>query len=225
MRRRRAAFYARNGSFSRSYNAECAEDEGRLPRTRAAKHLGLSLAAFDAGCAEVGYIATEWHHVGKYAARIDYYDTERLREQPEFWRGAASAYKSTAKRESILRIGRDIVQARRHQLVEEFRQKLIRQRDCSRRVPSHSTSANFAAYCEMLARRATIDQVCQVAALVAKHAGHHEVTPERVPLWFPHLSLTNKQFAAQTGVYVAQWTRTLVLREIGKALLHAKCPE
>jgi hypothetical protein len=74
---RRSAYYSRNDSYSRSANAEAAETEGRLPRTRAAQALGVSVKAFDVGCARCGYTSTEWHHVGKYAMRVDYYDTPR----------------------------------------------------------------------------------------------------------------------------------------------------
>lgn len=83
-----AAYYSRNQSYSKSLNAEEAEGEGRLPRSRAAKFMGLSLAAFDAGCEAADYVATEWHHVGKYANECSYYDTVELGSSYHFWRGA-----------------------------------------------------------------------------------------------------------------------------------------
>lgn len=108
MRRRRAAYYSRNNSYSRSYNASCAEAEGRLPRTRAAAALGLSTKAFDAGCAACGYRATEWHHVGKYANMVDYYDTEELSASAEFWTGAAPHVPRLYQLEDLGRDGEQI---------------------------------------------------------------------------------------------------------------------
>lgn len=149
MRRRRAAYYSRNGSYSRSANAEAAEDAGRFPRTRAAAYLGLSVKAFNAGCLAVGYRATEWHHVGKYANPVDYYDCEELADSPEFWRGAAEAYKSKAKRAAVLAIYDQRQAAAREERREEFRQQLIRQRDCSVRVRKHDGSVNWFRRCVM----------------------------------------------------------------------------
>ena len=100
--RRRSAYYGRNQSYSRSYNAERAEDSGRLPRTRAASRLGVSVKAFDAGCEKAGYRSTEWHHVGKYANMVDYYDTEELEASWKFWVGARSAYSGKAKKKELL---------------------------------------------------------------------------------------------------------------------------
>lgn len=149
MRTRKTAYYSRNDSFSRSYNAETAEEEGRLPRSRAAASLGLSVAAFDAGCSAVGYRATEWHHVGKFAARIDYYDCAELGENPEFWRGAAAAYKSAKKRAEILATMARRAEAERVARVEEFLRKIIENRDCTRFVLRHSTEANWISYCRL----------------------------------------------------------------------------
>lgn len=98
----KSAYYSRNDSFSRSYNAEVAEEEGRLPRSRAAKSLGLSTSAFDAGCRAAGYRATEWHHVGKYATQVYYYDAAGLARDPRFWIGALSAMKTRAARRAVL---------------------------------------------------------------------------------------------------------------------------
>lgn len=96
---RRSAYYGRNygNEYSRSAGAQEAENQGRYPRTKAAKHLGVSVKAFDAGCEAAGYRSTEWHHVGKYASMIDYYDTNELESSAAFWRGAASAYKIKAR--------------------------------------------------------------------------------------------------------------------------------
>lgn len=83
-----SAYYSRNNSYSRSYGASCAEAEGRYSLTRAAKEMGLSSVAFKAGLAKAGYRSTEWHHVGKYANTVDYYDTTELQDNIMFWIGA-----------------------------------------------------------------------------------------------------------------------------------------
>jgi hypothetical protein len=145
--RRRSAYYSRNDSFSRSANAEAAEEEGRYPRTRAAAALGLSVKAFDAGCRAAGYRATEWHHVGKYASMVDYYDTEELADNPEFWRGAAEAYKSKAKRAAVLATMERRREEDRQAAIEAFRRRLINQRDCTRPVRRHDGRVNWIRRC------------------------------------------------------------------------------
>lgn len=79
---RRSAYYRRSGSYSRSYRAEVAESEGRAPMSRAK----VTVAA-EFGCSQsVAQAALnflhdgEWHHVGKFANRVDYFDAtdERL---------------------------------------------------------------------------------------------------------------------------------------------------
>lgn len=74
----------RNGN-SRSYNAECAEDDGRYPLTRAAKAMGISLKTFKEALIHICYTSAEWHHVSKYANKVDYYDTNEIGENPRFW--------------------------------------------------------------------------------------------------------------------------------------------
>ena len=97
--RRRWARYSRNygNEWSKSANAQNAEDNGRYPRTRAAANLGVSVKAFDSGVRHAGITTNEWHHVGKYATMIDYWDTEICRENAQFWRGAALAYKAVKR--------------------------------------------------------------------------------------------------------------------------------
>lgn len=69
----RAAYYSRAGSYSRSYNACEAERAGRMPTTRASRAWGFRSAA-----ALRRWVRTnEWHHVGKYANAVNYYDVER----------------------------------------------------------------------------------------------------------------------------------------------------
>lgn len=72
-----STYYSRAGSYSRSYNAEVAESEGRAPMSRAmrvvAARYGCSQST--AKCALELLHDGEWHHVGKYANRVDYYDT------------------------------------------------------------------------------------------------------------------------------------------------------
>lgn len=104
--RRRSICYRRFDagyeSYSKSYNAICAERAGRFPRTRAAAHLGISAKAFDAGCKAAGYTSTEFHHVGKYATCVDYYDTEALKSDWKFWLGVAKTYSAKMKRREFL---------------------------------------------------------------------------------------------------------------------------
>lgn len=68
----KSAYYCRANSYSRSYNAHVAEAEGRMPATRAAKAWGFKSAA------ELRRWVTtsEWHHVGKFANAVDYFDTD-----------------------------------------------------------------------------------------------------------------------------------------------------
>jgi hypothetical protein len=152
-RRRRSAYYARNDSYSRSANAEAAEAAGRLPRTRAAARLGVSVKAFDAGCAAAGYRTTEWHHVGKYASPVDYYDTNELSESVEFWEGAAACYKAKAKQDEIRARVPDLLAARKAERRAAFVAKLERQRDCTHPVLRLSKLHNW----EWLVSRATQD--------------------------------------------------------------------
>lgn len=103
--KRRSAYYSHNDSYSRSYNAEMAEMEGRLPQSRAAKALGLTMEAFKQGRYAINYFSSEWHHVGKYATPVNYYDTNEVKNEPEFWKAASLAYKSKKKRTEIFKIG------------------------------------------------------------------------------------------------------------------------
>jgi len=110
--KRRAAHYCRFDagyeSYGKSYNASCAEENGRLPLTRAAYHLGVNTVAFRVGCAAADYKVSEWHHVGKFATPVDYYDTNELSSNPEFWKGCSEAYKSKIKKEELLMKAHDI---------------------------------------------------------------------------------------------------------------------
>lgn len=145
--RRKGAYYSRNGSYSRSANAEWAEEENRFPRSRAAKHLGVSVKAFDAGCLACGYVATEWHHVGKYAAMVDYYDCEALADDPLFWEGAAGAYKSAKKRDELLAAHSERIAAQKQERIDSFREEMIKNRDCSKKVRRHNGRTNWVRRC------------------------------------------------------------------------------
>lgn len=61
---------------SRSIRAAIAEDEGKLPLTRAVKELarlaGVTQKTARTVLLEIG--PCEWHHTGKYASATDYYD-------------------------------------------------------------------------------------------------------------------------------------------------------
>ena len=81
-----------------SWRALEAANQGRLPRTRAAKALGVNIKAFKAGCKRARYYPNEWHHTGKYGNCTLFYDINELLEDPLFWLGARSAMKAPAIR-------------------------------------------------------------------------------------------------------------------------------
>ena len=109
-----------------SLNSLASKASGRFPRTVAAKKLNLSLAAFDAGRRACGYIATEWHHTGKYANKTVFFDTGKLAADYRFWEGAASAYKSQAVRSEILAVALSRKGEGREERISEFKKMLKR---------------------------------------------------------------------------------------------------
>ncbi len=102
---RRSAYYSRNSSYSRSYRAEVAEFEGRMPLTRASQAVA---ALYDCpqstAKAALRLLGTsEWHHVGKYAREVSYFDTQDARlggAIAEITR-CGGAKKFAARRESL----------------------------------------------------------------------------------------------------------------------------
>lgn len=116
------ATYLREGR-GRSLRALEAEDNDRLPLTRAipvvAKRAGVTQKV-----ARAALEAThdgEWHHVGKYAGRCDYYDVEAA------CRYASPEYAAQCEADEHA------------EMIEQERQRLIRQRDCTRPVKRHSS--------------------------------------------------------------------------------------
>lgn len=101
----RTATYFSSGR-GRSWGAEEAEEKGRYPRLRAAMRLGISVSAFDSACDAVGYVPTEWHHVGKFASRVEFYNTRVLSRNPRFWDAAVAAYKSKAGQTRVAAIAK-----------------------------------------------------------------------------------------------------------------------
>jgi len=172
-RRRRSAYYSRNDSYSRSANAESAEEAGRYPRTRAAAELGVSVKAFDAGCAAAEYRSHEWHHVSKYANMVDYFDTVELAESVEFWEGAAACYKSKTKQAELRAKVPELLEARKAERYAAFKARLVRQRDCTRPVlrGSNLTADNWRRY-------------------VKSAAGHYHIAPVVKPGDFDGLRAT-----------------------------------
>lgn len=73
-----AAFYGALGAYSRSRRAIEAQDEGRYPITVAsgivAKSYGISRKRARQLLEEIG--SDEWHHVGKYANHVYFYETD-----------------------------------------------------------------------------------------------------------------------------------------------------
>lgn len=103
------AYYKRNNSYSRSYNASQAESEGRFPLNRAAQYIGLSSAAFKKGAEHADLVTTEWHHVGKYANKIDYWDVSKESEiynSYKFWFGAMTKSNRDWCMENLVRIAK-----------------------------------------------------------------------------------------------------------------------
>lgn len=142
------ATYLRFGR-GESLNSIAAKGDGKWPKSHAARVLGVSQKAFMAGIVASGISSCEWHHTGKYATVTEFWDTEEIASDQEFWRGAAAAYKGR-RREELLKIA-DEVQAENERISREFKREmfknqLIRQRDCSVRTPRHSTFENAVRY-------------------------------------------------------------------------------
>ncbi len=96
----RSTYYGRAQSYSRSYNAELAELDGRLPLTRFCAKYGLrpSLVRLRG--------SNEWHHVGKYATPIDYYDWRDFVGQWHSYSKLAPSELQLRCRESIDMLGK-----------------------------------------------------------------------------------------------------------------------
>lgn len=62
----KAAHYRRANSYSKSFNAQMAEQGGRYPATRFKQEYGIDPRTVTT--------SSEWHHVGKFANRVDYYN-------------------------------------------------------------------------------------------------------------------------------------------------------
>lgn len=80
----KSAYYASafggHGTGSRSRRAQIAESQGKDPATRAAKTWGFKSAA----ALRRWVPSCEWHHVGKYAAIVEYFDVEKWIEARDF---------------------------------------------------------------------------------------------------------------------------------------------
>ena len=70
------ATYIRQGN-GKSYNARVAEADGKMPLTHAVRVVAANLGITQASSRRLLKLVgpCEWHHVGMYARRIDYYDT------------------------------------------------------------------------------------------------------------------------------------------------------
>lgn len=99
------ATFFRHGE-GRSINGRIAESEGRHPLSRAKK-----VVAEQFGCTQVVAAAAlellhdgEWHHVGKYAAEVNYYDStdERLAGVVAHILACGGAKKFSARREQLI---------------------------------------------------------------------------------------------------------------------------
>jgi|GEM_PF-4149820 len=94
-----SAYYARANSYSRSYNAHVAENEGRFPATLAAREWGFKSPA------ELRrWVRTsEWHHVGKFAACVDYYDV------PSWMEGITTLQEIRGLGKSLTKRGKQLI--------------------------------------------------------------------------------------------------------------------
>lgn len=92
------ATYLRFGR-GESLNSLKAKNYGKFPLTGAAKDLGVSTSAFKAGISKADIIPCEWHHVGKFATAVDFFDTEECDNSYLFWIGAMQFYKTKTKKQ------------------------------------------------------------------------------------------------------------------------------
>lgn len=74
----------RNGN-SRSYRAECAENEGRFPISKCAAFFNMSLKLFKEALNYAKIESNEWHHVSKFANKVNFYDTNEIKSNFSFW--------------------------------------------------------------------------------------------------------------------------------------------
>lgn len=104
-----SAYYSRNSSYSRSYNAAEAESQNRFPLTRAKKFVADDLKCSQSVAAAALELMHdgEWHHVGKYASEVNYYDTidRRLPGVVAHIKACGGA-KKFAERRKVLRASR-----------------------------------------------------------------------------------------------------------------------
>lgn len=128
-----------------SHRAAEAKNDGRFPKTLAAKELGISVKAFDAGVKNSDIISTEWHHVGKFATPVPFYDTEEYRKDYKFWIGVSTAYIGK-KAEFYREIANQCKIDAKLEKIEKFKQWLERRRDCTVYVPKHYTGHNYKAF-------------------------------------------------------------------------------
>lgn len=149
----------------RSFGASEAEDSGRLPLTRA-----IPVVAREAGVtqkvARAALLAThdgEWHHTGKYAKRTDYYSIEA----------------------AVRSLDPDFA---RKELIEEFRAKLIAQRDCSRHVSRHSSYRNWIAIIDRMCAARGLGDLCQPNSLYEVARGDFAALGVALDTWEKKLS-------------------------------------
>ena len=218
----RSAYYSRAGSYSRSHNAEVAEDNGRYPLTRAIPVVATA-AGVTQKVARAALVAThdgEWHHVGKFANQVDYYD-------------CAAA---------IDHLRPDLVRAA---MIEDFRQGLVEQRDCSRIVQRHSSLHRWEERCRdaqiphrLTPRVGDVGELQRLAAVIEAHeapcrelrellAANFEATIDdfRRDCWIGHglrvLILTDSNVNIyHIGKHVARltWSITEATRQISDIL-------
>jgi len=102
------ATYLRHGR-GRSVNAEAAMDSGRMPASHIAKAIGQGTTA--AFVTQNAPSTGEWHHVGKYASRVKFFDLDTCLEWLSSDEGKASLAAYKAERKAARASGTDWIVA------------------------------------------------------------------------------------------------------------------
>ena len=145
-----SAFYASafggSGTGSRSRRAQIAESHGKEPATRAAKTWGFKSAS-----ALKKWVKTsEWHHVGKYASAVDYYDVSAWIDD-----GFGYCFREILDAKDILE---DLTKAGRETLLPQIVAWIVRENlDCGTKIRTPKSGKDrYARALELSARHGKI---------------------------------------------------------------------
>jgi hypothetical protein len=167
------ATYFRHGE-GRSLNGRAAEADGKMPLTRAAAHVAeeAQISQSSARKLLLAMQPCEWHHVGKYAAEVDYYDTGAALR---LLSGNPDDYEDTEQAIAVAAQIRDRMDRERAawQRVERRRQTLAAKKEAERQGFERRQAEQQRAYgAAMLAREAarTAERERQIALLKERYA-------------------------------------------------------